>query len=92
MYCYLRDLSHPEQLQEYHWKIVERQGGALKYSGYGCGPAVDSGVLMSGRVIAVHFQKYQPVFLESRSVGPDLDHHPLLKLGHRTQLVADYPD
>ena len=92
MYCSLPDLTHPERLQEYHWKILERQGEASKYSDCDCGPAADSRSLVPGREIAMHLQKYQPVFLELRFVGPHLGHYLRLKLGHRTQLMVDPPD
>ncbi len=64
----------------------------MKRSDCDCDLAVDSRVLVAEQKIAVHLQKCQPVFLELRSVGPDLRHHPLLKLDHRIQLVSDPPD
>ena len=92
MYCSLPGLTHPGRLQECNWKILERQGGVLKYSDCDCGPAADSRSLVPERDIGVHLQKYQLVFSELRSVGRNLGHHLLSMLGHRIQVVVDPPD
>ena len=92
MYCFWPDLTHPERLEEYHWRKLERQGEASKHSDCDCGPAAEPRILVSGPEIAMHLQKYQPVFLELRFVGPHLGHHLLLKQSHRTQLIVDPPD